>query len=326
MEEKKSSVILRYILVGIGYLSLLLIALPIFTLNGSVVFTYEFIFVTSTYGFAPLLLLTILIAPLGATLLIFKKKLNNATWIALLLYLLEIVFLCISPSLATIPFNSDLPFTLHAVVIVYSVILGVAVVFLCYLVNLENKYTVYEIVEAAMLIGIAVLLDLDGLKISLGANGGSISFTTIPLVILALRQGAIKGFIGIGIIYGLITCLIDGWGLQTYPFDYFLAYGVFALFGLFKTLIIREDGKYNVKSVVFIVIASLITVSLRLLFSTISGVIIYEMSFKASLLYNILYVLPSGGVALVVLIALYKPLCMIERMYKKRENNDANNA
>ena len=105
----------------------------------------------------------------------------------------------------------------------------------------KSFLSVKEMVEMALLISLAVVLDLDGLKISLGANGGSIGFTMLPLFILAFRHGFIKSVIGIGIIYGLVTNLLDGWGLVYYPFDYFVAYGLsIPLVGLFSRYVFNK--------------------------------------------------------------------------------------
>ena len=60
---------------------------------------------------------------------------------------------------------------------------------------------VKEMVEIALLVSLGIILDLDGLKISLGSSGGSIGFTMLPLMILVLRHGVIKGLIGVGLIY-----------------------------------------------------------------------------------------------------------------------------
>lgn len=178
----------------------------------------------------------------------------------------------------------------------------------------SNQFSIKDIVETAMLVALAIALDLPGLKIRIGASGGSISFTMIPLFILALRQGFTKGFLSIGIVYGFTTCLIDGWGLYTYPFDYLLAYGFLSIVGFFKSYLLDKVEKPKIKH--YIILASSIVgaTTLRLLFSTLSGIILYETEFVASLTYNMLYVLPSGGVALAAMLLLYRPLLKINAL------------
>lgn len=178
------------------------------------------------------------------------------------------------------------------------------------------KYTVREIVESAMLVALAIVLDLDGLKIRIGANGGSISFTMIPLIVLALRMGPAKGFVGIGIVYGLITCLKDGWGIETYPFDYLLGYGSLAIIGFFKEIIL--DKKKPLKGILFLVLGIIFGVSLRFIFACIDSVILFEVDWVGAMVYNALYIPLSGVVSLAAMLLLYKPLLLIEEKFTKK--------
>ena len=97
-------------------------------------------------------------------------------------------------------------------------------------------FNVHDIVEIAMFVAIALVLD-NFLKIPLGASGGSINLAVLPLVLLALRHGWFKGFVAGGIIFGFISCLIDGYGLVTYPLEYFVTFGSIAIVGAFSKLI-----------------------------------------------------------------------------------------
>ncbi len=320
--KDKINFILKIVAITIGYLGLILYVIPILKIGDVNVFGYELTLAPTNFSFSTMTFLILLLAPIGATLLLFENKLKNISLISLLLYFLGVIMLVTLPNFASLFANEEITFSLHYLVIIYSVFLGLATLIIFYLLNLNNQYNVYEIVESAMLIALAVGLDFDGLKITLGASGGSISFTTIPLAILALRQGPIKGFLGIGVIYGLITCILDGWGLYTFPFDYLLAYGSIAIFGFFKQLIIKSDAKYNWKSIVFTIVASLFASALRWLFASISGLVLYETPFVESLIYNAVYVLPSGAIMLVLLIALYKPICLIDRLFINKAKNN----
>jgi thiamine transporter len=176
--------------------------------------------------------------------------------------------------------------------------------------------TVKEMVEMAMLVALAVVLDFDAFKIQIRSDGGSISLTMIPLFILAFRRGPIKGFIASGIVYGLITCLLDGYGFITYPLDYLLAYGSIGVAGLFKNLIFNKDSNAPIKyrQFVFLALAVVSSVFLRLGFHTISGMVLYETPFWGSVIYNS-PVLVSGAIVLTLLIVLYYPLTKINRRF-----------
>lgn len=204
-------------------------------------------------------------------------------------------------------------------IVIISAILGSVLIFLMfYILNGENIYSVRDIVETAMLVALAVGLDLPGLKIRIGVSGGSISFTMLPLFILALRLGTFKGFIGCGVIYGTITCFLDGWGFYSFPFDYLFGYGSICVVGLFYKLIFPEDGKLHVKGFIFLSVGVVSAIALRLLSATISGVIYYETPFLASLSYNALYILPSGGICLAAILALYKPLLVVNQRFPNK--------
>ena len=164
----------------------------------------------------------------------------------------------------------------------------------------KSFLSVKEMVEIALLVSLAIVLDLDGLKISLGSNGGSIGFTMLPLFILGYRHGFLKSLVGVGLIYGLTTNLLDGWGIIYYPFDYFVAYGIsIAVSSLFSKFIFNNNKmiiKYGWLTL-SVVSAGLI----RIIGHTLSSMIFYEYTLGAALSYNIAYVLPSIVICLIVL-------------------------
>ena len=136
-------------------------------------------------------------------------------------------------------------------------------------------FNVHDIVEIAMFVAIALVLD-NFLKIPLGASGGSINLAVLPLVLLALRHGWFKGFIAGGIIFGFISCLIDAYGLITYPLEYFVTLGSIAIVGVFSKLItnLYTSKKYVLSSL--ILIGCLLSFSvIRLFAATIDSVLIY---------------------------------------------------
>ncbi|MDY0345556.1 MAG: energy-coupled thiamine transporter ThiT, partial [Bacilli bacterium] len=121
------------------------------------------------------------------------------------------------------------------------------------------------------------------------------------------------------IVYGFATCILDGWGLVTYPFDYLLGYGSLALLGIFKPLILSNHiTKFNVKGMLFMILGVVIAIAGRLMASTLSGVIYYEVDFWGSLVYNASYILPSAGIVLVLLVGLYDPLIRVNKMVNSR--------
>jgi thiamine transporter len=187
----------------------------------------------------------------------------------------------------------------------------------------KDSYSVTDIAESGMLIALAFVLNL--LKIPMGASGGSANFQMLPLFILALRQGPLKGFIGAGIVYGLLTCLTDGYGLATYPFDYLIGFGSACVFGFFKPLIYGKDQhNYNVKGEIFLFVAAVAATFIRFIGSTISSMVVYGYDFGSAALYNGVYIPVSGAIAIAVIMAAYGPLVKLNdflerRSHKKKE-------
>ena len=182
----------------------------------------------------------------------------------------------------------------------------------------KSFLSVKEMVEMALLVALAVVLDLDGFKISLSADGGSIGFTMVPLFILGYRHGFFKSLIGVGVIYGLTTALLDEHGLVYYPFDYLIAYGVTISVGSLFSKAIFYKGKYGVDKVLNIlslVLSVIVTGIVRVLGHSLSSMVFYEYTFEASVAYNISYVVPSIIICLLVLIVLYPTLRLLNKKF-----------
>lgn len=181
----------------------------------------------------------------------------------------------------------------------------------------EDQYTIADICECGMLIAMAFVLNL--IKFKATSDGGSLNFQMIPLFILALRRGPIKGFIACGIVYGLLTCLTDGYGLATFPFDYLIGFGSTCILGFVSKFVFSEKRKfYDLFGVLAIVLAGIGATLIRLLGSTISSMVLYDYSFMDGIIYNATYIPLQGLFALVFLVAIYGPLQRLNKLYPVR--------
>lgn len=176
--------------------------------------------------------------------------------------------------------------------------------------------TVHDMCEIAILTGIAIILGFF-VEIKVQANGGSIGVAMVPLFLIAYRHGFIKGFIAGGIIYGFAQCLYDAYGFACYPLDYLLPFGAIGIAGLFRKFIFSENGDIikGVKPYLFIVISQLIVCVIRFFSHTLSGVILWETEFVASMVYQTTYVIPTCILCIIVFCALYYPLAKINKRY-----------
>lgn len=178
----------------------------------------------------------------------------------------------------------------------------------------ELKFTTRDITESGVLI--AAALGLNFLKLFPAPTGGSVNLQMLPLFLLAIRRGPLKGFIGCGIVYGLISCLTDGYGFACFPFDYLLAFGGASFVGLFSKYILSEkEDNYNFVGELMLFVGAVGATFIRFVGGTISSMLLYDYPFREALLYNFGYVFISGGLAVAVLMALYGPLLKINKLY-----------
>ena len=94
------------------------------------------------------------------------------------------------------------------------------------------KLSTHAIAEDGVLIALAFVLNF--VKVPLAAAGGSVNLQLLPLFIIALRRGPLHGLVASGVVYGLLTCLTDGYGLITFPFDYLIGFGSAGFVGIFS--------------------------------------------------------------------------------------------
>lgn len=179
-------------------------------------------------------------------------------------------------------------------------------------------FTVHDMAEIAMLCAIAVLLDVF-VKIQIGSTGGSLNIAMLPLFIIALRHGWFKGLISGGIVFGLITCLIDDYGIATYPLEYFVSFGAVAILGIFGRYVnqrlIRGDAK-KVTSAYGIVIACAVAAALiRFFAASIDSVILWDYEWGAAFTYNAPYVFFSAIAVCVILCLMLPTVKMLNNLY-----------
>lgn len=203
-----------------------------------------------------------------------------------------------------------------------GIIWGTTFSFVACLINLSaayevRKFTLRDLVEIAMLSALAIVIDvIQHLLPSIGVTGGSIGIATLPLLYIALRHGPLAGFISGGIVYGLITCITDGYGIFLYPFDYLLGFGSVAILGFFKPLIFgKGQEKYNVKGEIFIFVGVILSALVRFIGSSLSSIVNYGYTLVAAMAYNVLYVFISALVCGVILMALYGPLLRLQKSF-----------
>ena len=215
--------------------------------------------------------------------------------------------------------NADAIENYHDASIGYGAALGilflaVGAVFALIFDYSKNEFNVRDMAEDGILIALA--FGLNFVKIPVGASGGSANFQMLPLMLIALRHGPVHGFISGGIIFGLLTCLTDGYGFATYPFDYLIAFGSVAVMGFFrKYILVPGQRNYTLKGEMFLLAGGIVATFIRFVGSTTSSMVVYGYDFGAACAYNAVYIPVSGAIAVAFLMAIYGPLCHLNTMF-----------
>jgi thiamine transporter len=160
------------------------------------------------------------------------------------------------------------------------------------------------IVEIALCVALAAVLNLPGLRIRLPVNiaGGTISLSMVPIFVLAIRRGVAAGVIG-GAVYGCVDLLIDPFVVHPAQvlLDYPVAYGLAGLAGLgapvWHAQVDRgQPGRGAVLILPFLALGA----AGRLAAHWLSGMIFFAQNappgqpvWLYSLLYNASYLVPS---------------------------------
>ena len=168
----------------------------------------------------------------------------------------------------------------------------------------DFTFSIRDITEIGILVALALVLDTF-VKIPVGANGGSINIAMVPLFLIALHKGWFKGLIAGGIVFGLLSCLIDGYGFVTYPFDYFIGFGSVVIVGFLRRFIINKE--LSTKNYFWFGVSIVGCMLIRFIGSLISGIIIYDLSVGESALYQLTYLGPTLLALLLILLPCLKP-------------------
>lgn len=283
---------------------------------GDVLFNNPFGTPIQTY-----LILIYLVFPLLACLFIDLRKLfKESITISVLLFLLSAISMILAKDVIVLSLTESLGLDIKIEETYFSYMLPIIGMFLASFLSLilgtnVIAFTTKDLAEMGILVAASVGLNF--LKIvQIGGQGGSINFQMLPLFILALRRGPLKGFLGAGIAQGLITCLTDGWGIATYPFDYLVGIGSACILGFFSPLILGPNQKtYNFKGELFLFIGASAATLMRFIGSTASSIVIYGASFQFAVTYNAIYIPVSGAISIAVIMAIYGPFLKINRRY-----------
>ncbi len=267
--------------------------------------------------------ITIAFLAIGVIFSILKKFKNGFGSGASMLFILSIPMLALSSEFFknNDSFNNE---AINSVEFGWASACAIAFAIIAALISLstevnERPISVRDIAEEGILIAAAFILNL--IKIPVASGGGSINFQMLPLFLIALRHGPAHGLICGGIIYGLLTCLTDGWGFATYPFDYLIGFGSVMVMGYFSRFILSEYQKwYNIKGELFLLLAGVLATLIRFIGSCASSMIVYGVDLAGAVSYNIIYITVSGAIAIAIIMLAYGPLLKIHHRFPLKKS------
>ena len=154
------------------------------------------------------------------------------------------------------------------------------------------KWTTKDLVYMALYAALFIVLDVavNTLGILQMPNGGSLGVSVIPLLMASYHVGWQKGTVVavLSILLQYVTGPMYTPDLVGFLLDYFFAFSVYGLASLFP------NYKWFYSGV-------LVTNLVRLICSTLSGILVWETAPWASLVYNATYMIPTTILCLVLL-------------------------
>lgn len=175
---------------------------------------------------------------------------------------------------------------------------------------MNSKRTLF-LVETAILTALALVLDIvPFLSFKIWAQGGSISFSMIPVFLVAFRWG-LKGGLLSGFLFGVFQVILGTAYILTPVqgiLDYGVAFTVLGFAGIFSSKVQHSLKEKNTSSFVYAVMSGvLLGCVLRFLAHFYAGIAFFESAIEGmsvwvySLVYNGSYMLPSFIVNVLVI-------------------------
>ncbi len=255
-----------------------------------------------------------------------KKAKNALCYISIVSSFLAFIFfsmmsylvLSFNQELETIPGFDGVSAT-TATYIFFTIICFIVNILISSYIERERRlFTTKEIAEISMMVALAVVLDK--IKIQVGTSGGSINASALPLMILSIRVGFIKGVFASSILFGLITNILDGWGVQTLPFDYMIGFLGYALPGLFyyifKKTCFKDSSKEIGNLILSFVLGSIFAFVIRMFGSGLSSWLIYGLTDIVEIIaFNYIYIGVSSITCLILSICLAPAVDKVNKIF-----------
>ena len=174
-----------------------------------------------------------------------------------------------------------------------------------------NKKRLLIMVEVAIFAAIGLVLDQFSFK--LWAQGGSISFVMVPIMLMAIRWGLTAG-LATGLIVGVLQMMFGAFIVHWLQaiLDYGLAFTVIGLAAIVRQPLLKATEAFNkAKTTLFIVIGAFVGGVLRFICHLLAGVIFFkeyagdDNVWIYSIIYNGSFMLPATIITAIIAVLLF---------------------
>ena len=169
------------------------------------------------------------------------------------------------------------------------------------------------LVEIAILVAMAFVLEFAFSFFPAMPQGGRISLSLLPIIVVSWRNGVVAGMIA-GVVYSILNLMLDGFVLYHWAslfLDYIIAFGLVGLAG-----IVRKP--FGDKPYVFVA-AIVLGFLLRFASHVVSGAVLFaeyapsgDNPWVYSIIYNSTYLLPALILTAIVGLGVYFPLRQLD--------------
>ncbi|MEK4701225.1 energy-coupled thiamine transporter ThiT [Solibacillus sp. FSL R7-0668] len=174
-----------------------------------------------------------------------------------------------------------------------------------------DKKKLLMMVEIAIFGAIGIVLDQ--FSFTLWAQGGSISFVMVPIMLMAIRWGLPAG-LATGLIIGVLQMMFGAYIVHWLQaiLDYGLAFTVVGLVAVIRKPLLQAAKDLNkTKMGIYIVLGALLGGTLRFISHLLAGVIFFkeyagdDNVWIYSIIYNASYMLPATILTALVAVLLF---------------------
>lgn len=174
-----------------------------------------------------------------------------------------------------------------------------------------NSKKLLMLMEIAIFAALALVLDQISFKI--WAQGGSISFVMLPIILMGLRWGVSAGLVA-GLLVGLLQMMFGGYVVHWAQglLDYGIAFSVVGIAAVVRKPILKYANDFDKKKMgILIIIGTTVGCFLRFVSHTAAGIIFFaeyagdQNVWIYSIGYNASYMLPATILTAIVAILIF---------------------